>query len=48
MLNLNSRYQRPVIQLSSWHNFEALLDTGAFFQYGQQMKEYLMFWEENA
>ncbi len=31
MLNLNSRYQRPVIQLSSWHNFEALLDTGAFF-----------------
>ena len=31
MLNLNSRYQRPVIQLSSWHNFEALLDTGAVF-----------------
>lgn len=31
MLNMNSRYQRPVIQLNSWHNFEALLDTGAFF-----------------
>lgn len=31
VLNINSRYQRPVIQLSSWHNFEALLDTGAFF-----------------
>ncbi len=31
MLNINSRYQRPVIQLNSWHNFEALLDTGAFF-----------------
>lgn len=30
ILNINSRYQRPVIQLNSWHNFEALLDTGAF------------------
>lgn len=31
MLNINSRYQRPIIQLNSWYNFEALLDTGAFF-----------------
>lgn len=31
MLNLNSRYQRPVIQLKPWHYFDALLDTGAFF-----------------
>ena len=30
MLNINSRYQRPIIQLDSWYNFEALLDTGAF------------------
>ena len=31
ILNINSRYQRPIIQLDSWYNFEALLDTGAFF-----------------
>lgn len=31
MLDINSRYQRPVIQLKSWYNMEALLDTGAFF-----------------
>lgn len=30
-LNLNSKYQRPIIELKSWHNFEALLDTGALF-----------------
>lgn len=30
-LNMNNRYQRPIIELKSWHNLEALLDTGAFF-----------------
>lgn len=29
-LNMNIKYQRPIIELKSWHNFEALLDTGAF------------------
>ncbi len=30
-LQLNSRYQRPIVELKTWHNVEALLDTGAFF-----------------
>lgn len=30
-LNMNAKYQRPIIELKSWHNFEALLDTGAYF-----------------
>ena len=30
-LNMNIKYQRPIVELKSWHNFEALLDTGAFF-----------------
>lgn len=30
-LQLNTDYQRPVIELKAWHSFEALLDTGAFF-----------------
>ncbi len=30
-LNLNKQYQRPVVELKTWHHFEALLDTGAFF-----------------
>ena len=31
ILNMNAKYQRPIVELKSWHNFEALLDTGAFF-----------------
>lgn len=31
ILNMNNKYQRPIIELKSWYNFEALLDTGAFF-----------------
>ena len=30
-LNMNIKYQRPIVELKTWHNFEALLDTGAFF-----------------
>jgi len=30
-LDMDKAYQRPVIELKSWHNLEALLDTGAFF-----------------
>ena len=30
-LNMNIKYQRPIVELKSWHNFEASLDTGAFF-----------------
>lgn len=30
-MNMNIKYQRPIVELKSWHNFEALLDTGAFF-----------------
>lgn len=30
-LQLDKNYQRPIIELKTWHNFEALLDTGAFF-----------------
>lgn len=30
-LQLNRRYQRPIVELKTWHNVEALLDTGAFF-----------------
>ena len=30
-LNINKKYQRPIAELKSWHNFEALLDTGAVF-----------------
>lgn len=37
-LNINAKYQRPIVELKSWHNFEALLDTGAFFPFGHQMK----------
>ena len=30
-LNINDGYQRPIIELKTWHNLDALLDTGAFF-----------------
>lgn len=30
-LNMNKKYQRPIVELKTWHNFEALLDTGAYF-----------------
>lgn len=30
-LNLNKKYQRPIVELKSWHGVEAMLDTGAVF-----------------
>jgi len=30
-LQINKNYQRPIVELKTWHYLEALLDTGAFF-----------------
>lgn len=40
ILQLDKCYQRPIIELRTWHNFEALLDTGAFFPIWTAMKIY--------
>lgn len=45
-LNLDSEYQRPLVELKSWHFVEAMLDTGAVIPIWTKSERVLSFGAE--